>query len=103
MRTTKGEALAKTLADRMTFGKAGASPLVLLDQEREATGADEAQAVAAVWAGKALAALASGVSEARVKELLPEDRDALLELGQRCLGLASAAFDKAAPKDGEAT
>lgn len=102
MATVNGKDLAKHLARRVVFGKTGASPLVLLDEEFGASGADEAQAVAAVWAGKALAALAAGVAEERVIELLPEGRADLLELAQWALALAGAAFEKARPKDGEA-
>lgn len=101
--TTRADTLAKTLADRIAFGKTGPSPLVLLDEEFEASGADEAQAVSAAWAGKALAAIAAGVPEARVSELLPAGRADLLQLGQRALALAGAAFEKARPKDGEAS
>lgn len=101
MKTVKGNDLAKHLARRVAFGKTGASPLVLLDEEFEASGADETQAAAAEWAGKALAAVAAGVPAARVGELLPEGRADLLQFGQWALALAGAAFEKASPKEGE--
>ncbi len=103
VRTVNGKDLAKHLARRVAFGKTGASPLVLLDEEFEASGADETQALFAEWAGKALAATAAGVPAARVSELLPEGRADLLQFGQWALALAGAAFEKASPKDGEAS
>lgn len=98
MKTVPGKDLAGHLARRMTFGKTGASPLVLLDEELEASGADEAQAEAAGWAGKALAALAAGVSEERVGELLPAGRADLAQFAAWALALAGVALAKLPPK-----
>ena len=103
MRTVKVGSLAQTLAARAVFGKAEASVEELLDAAlAEASGSvDEAQAAAAVWAGKALAAQALGVPEEELRALLPADRDAALQLAQWALELAALACATANEEGGD--